>query len=107
VILLGFAIPYAGFAALCLAMDRHHEQVLGRRRIAPGRRRALRLAGTLLLLASPLPCLVLAGWGGGSVLWCGMLTAAALLLTLALPYAPRLAAALALALPALGLLLAL
>ncbi|SDB74044.1 DUF3325 domain-containing protein [Belnapia rosea] len=104
--LLALALPYAGFTALCLAMERHHEQVLGRRRIAPGLRRLLRLAGWLLLLASPLPCLALAGWGGGSVLWCGMLTAAALLLTLSLPYAPRLAAALALALPALGLVLA-
>ncbi len=105
-ILFGLALPYAGFTALCLAMERHHEQVFGQRRIAPRLRLLLRLAGWLLLLASPLPCIALAGWGGGSVLWCGMLTAAALLLTLSLPYAPRLAAGLALALPVLGLLVA-
>ncbi|MBL6080080.1 DUF3325 domain-containing protein [Belnapia sp. T18] len=104
--MLGLALPYAGFTALCLAMERHHEQVLGRRQIPPGLRLVLRLAGWLLLLTSPLPCLALAGWGGGSVLWCGMLTAAALLLTLLLAYVPRLAAGLALVLPTLGLLLA-
>lgn len=103
--LLGLALSYAGFTALCLAMERHHEQVFGQRRIPAGRRRMLRLAGTLLLLASPLPCVVIAGWGTGTVLWCGMLTAAALTLTLLLPYAPRLAAALAPILPLLGLLL--
>jgi len=100
-ILLGLALPYAGFTALCLAMERHHEQVFGQRWIPPGRRRLLRIAGLLLLLASPLPCIAAAGWGVGSVLWCGLLTAAALPLVLLLPYAPRLAVALA----PLGLLL--
>jgi len=38
------------------------------------------------------------------VLWCGVLTMAALSLTVLLPYAPRLAAALAPILPTLGLL---
>lgn len=103
-IVLGLALPYAGFTALCLAMERHHEQVFGQRRIPTGRRQMLRLAGTLLLMASLLPCLAIAGWSTGTVLWFGLLTAAALSLTLLLPYAPRLAAALALILPALGLI---
>ena len=58
----------------------------------------------LLLAVSPAPRLAEAGWGVGSVLWLGLLTAAALPLALLLPYAPRLAAALALVLPALGVL---
>ncbi len=103
-IVLGLALPYAGFTALCLAMERHYEQVFGERRIPVGRRRMLRLTGTLLLMASPLPCLAVAGWGTGTVLWCGVLTMAALSLTVLLPYAPRLAAALAPILPTLGLL---
>lgn len=100
---LGFALSYAGFTGLCLAMERHHAQVSGRHRIPAQRRRLLRTGGAALLLASPLPCVAAAGWGAGTVLWCGLLTAAALLLALLLPYAPRLAVALASILPPLGL----
>lgn len=35
---LSFTLAYAGFTGLCLAMERHHEQVFGVRRI-PRRRR--------------------------------------------------------------------
>ena len=87
---LGLALPYAGFAALCLAMERHCQQVLGRHRLPPGQRRALQVVGWLLLVASPLPSIAWLGWGAGSVLWCGLLSAALLPLALLLAYAPRL-----------------
>ena len=86
---LGLALPYAGFTALCLAMDRHRQQVL-RPRLPPGQRRALQAVGWLLLAASPLPPVAWLGWGAGSVLWCGLLSAALLPLALLLAYAPRL-----------------
>ncbi|MCK8784097.1 DUF3325 domain-containing protein [Roseomonas sp. NAR14] len=89
---LSLALAYAGFTALCLAMERHHEQVFQARRVPPRRRRALRIAGWLLLAASPVPCILAEGWGYGTVLWCGVLTAAVLPLALLLPYAPRAAA---------------
>jgi len=95
-ILLALALAYAGLAALCLAMERHHGQVFARRGPAPGRQRALRLLGWLLLALSPLPAIALRGAGEGTVLWCGLLTAALLPLALLLAYAPRLVAPMAL-----------
>jgi hypothetical protein len=106
-IVLGIALPYAGFAALCLAMERHHEQVFGQRRVPKRRRHTLRVLGWLLLIASPAPCISVLSWGVGSVLWCGLLTAAVLPLTLLLAYAPRAAISLAPALMVLGALSAL
>lgn len=86
---LGFACAHAGFVLLCLSMERHHEQVLGRRRIAPLRRRLLAGAGWLLLLLSPLPLVRADGWGLGVVSWTGLLTAAALPVVLLLTFRPR------------------
>lgn len=106
-ITLGFALPYAGFAALCLAMERHHEQVFGHRRIPRRRRHVLRMVGWMLLIVSPIPCITVLGWGIGSVLWCGLLTAAVLPLTLLLAYAPQMAVSLAPAAMLLGVLTAL
>ncbi len=91
---LGLALAYVGFTGLCLAMERHHEQVFGSRRIPIWRGRFFRSVGWLLLAVSLLPAVLEAGWGLGIVLWAGGLTAAALLLAVLLPYAPRVAAAL-------------
>lgn len=100
--ILAATLAYAGFAALCLAMERHHGEVFGTRRIPPRRRIALRVVGWLLLAASLPACVAGWGWAFGTVAWCGVLTAAALLVVLLLPYRPRLMAALAPALPVLG-----
>lgn len=102
--LFAICLAYAGFAALCLAMERHHGEVFGIRRIPPRRRLALRLVGWLLLAASFPACIAGWGWAFGSVVWCGVLTAAALPIVLLLPYRPRMMAALAPALPILGAL---
>ncbi|CAN5325981.1 hypothetical protein BH10PSE18_BH10PSE18_20920 [soil metagenome] len=92
--LLAFGLAYAGMAALCLAMDRHHAQVW-RRDASPAFRRALQAAGWTLIALAAVPCV--RSWGGsvGTVLWLGWLSAAALALVLLLSYRPRLAAAFA------------
>jgi hypothetical protein len=106
VIGLGFALAYLGFSALCLAMERHHEQVFRSRRIPPWRRRVLSGGGWVLLAASVLPVVHTLGWGAGLVLWTGILTATAMPLAMLLAYAPRLGLALAFAaLPASLMLL--
>lgn len=86
---LSFALAYAGFTGLCLAMERHHEQVFGVRRIPRLRRLGLTSGGWLLLAGSLLPLLTAQGAGAGITLWLGLLTAAALALALLLSYAPR------------------
>lgn len=103
---LSLFLAYAGFTALCLAMERHHEQVFGMRRVPLWRGRLLRGAGWLLLVLSLLAAILSAGWGLGIVLWAGLLTAAALPLAFLLPYAPRAAAALALSLLPVALTMA-
>ena len=86
---LSFALAYAGFTGLCLAMERHHEQVFGVRRIPRLRRLGLTGGGWLLLAGSLLLLLIAQGAGAGITLWLGLLTAAALALALLLSYAPR------------------
>jgi hypothetical protein len=91
---LGLATSYAGMAGLCLAMDRHHDQVWGRD-ASPLMRRLLRMAAIVLLTGGFLLCL--GAWGGaiGPVVWVGFLSAGALSLVLLLPFAPRFAGVLA------------
>ncbi|MCC7645742.1 MULTISPECIES: DUF3325 domain-containing protein [unclassified Janthinobacterium] len=88
-ILCALGLSYAGMASLSLAMDRHHGQVWSRD-AAPGVRRALQLAGAVLLALAIWPCV--AGWSVtvGIVAWLGFISAGALLVALLLPYAPRL-----------------
>jgi hypothetical protein len=86
---LGFATAHAGFVCLCLAMQRHHEQALGHRRIPPPLRRRLAGGGWLLLAASLALLVHAAGWGLGLVIWTGLLTAAALPVVVLLTYRPR------------------
>lgn len=104
-IALGFALAYAGFTGLCLAMERHYEQVFRSRKIPPLRRKLCFWGGWLLLATSLLPVVQALGWALGPVFWIGILTATAMPLAMLLTYAPRVALALAAApLPA-GLLL--
>lgn len=102
---LGTALAYAGFAALCMAMPRHHEQVFGTHRVPAGLRRGLTLLGWALLASSALAVVRAQGWGLGLILWAGILTATALPLSLLLSYAPRLALLLAAAPLPVGLAL--
>lgn len=81
--LLAFVVAFAGFAALALSLDRHHEDVWHR---TPGRRAvwALRVVGWLLLAAALVPCVRSDGLASGIVLWAGLLTMAALCVALLL-----------------------
>lgn len=85
---LTLTLTYAGMALLCLAMDRHHQQVWGSEP-SRGQRLGLRSGGALLLALALLPCV--AAWSAtvGVVLWLGFLSAGALPLVFLLPYAPR------------------
>ena len=83
-----FILAFAGFAALALAMQRHHRALFGR---APGRgtASALRLAGAGGLAAALWACAESWGWAIGSVAWVGVLSAAALAVVLLLALAGR------------------
>ncbi len=94
-VVTAWCTAFSGFAALSLAMDRHHEDSYGRGRSPGSRRPWLRLAGTLGLLLSLAACLLIRGPAQGWVLWLGVLTAGALVLVGVLSYAPRRAARLA------------
>ncbi|KPN06988.1 DUF3325 domain-containing protein [Xanthomonas arboricola] len=80
------ALNFSGFAALCLAMDKHQQEVRGRT-LGAARARQLRVLGWLLLLLTFGLAVHAQGWGIGPVLWLGTLTGAAGLLSLwLLPY---------------------
>ncbi len=88
--LASIGLAYAGMAGLCLAMDRHHRQVVGRA-ARPGFALALRSAGSAALALSFAAAVAADGWAFGPVAWFGAATAAGLALILLLPYRPRLA----------------
>jgi hypothetical protein len=94
--LAGLALAYSGSVAFALAMDRHHEQVFECRPSAIGRV-ALRLAGVALLVGVFVAATMSrsASIGAVEVVLAGSI--GALMAAFALPYAPRLAAMLALA----------
>lgn len=96
--LFPFALTYTGFAALCLAMNRHARAVL-KRELPPLQRHFLRTAGWVALTVSLFMAAAQAGWPIGTVEWFGMLTGSAVSFVLLLTYYPGLAAGLALGLP--------
>jgi hypothetical protein len=83
----GAMLCYAGFTALCLAMDRHHQDVLGGK---PGRARqwSLRLAGAALLGLATLLLMASGGWAMGLLRSLALAMASAGLLVWLLPYQP-------------------
>ncbi len=91
-VVTAWCTAFSGFAALGLAMDRHHEDSYGRGKSPGARRPWLRGAGALGLLLSLAACLALKGQTQGWVLWLGVLTAGALVVVGMLSYAPRRAA---------------
>lgn len=93
--LCGVVLAYAGMAALCLAMDRHHGQVFGGREPSSGLRAQLRVAGAALLVAALSASLLAWGSGVGWVVWLGCLSAGALLTAGLWSAWPRTAAAVA------------
>lgn len=77
-----FILSLAGFAVLLLAMARHQQDWLGRKLTQTPRRR-LRIGGFALIALAFLVAGLGLGWAYGSVLWCGWLTVAAVLVVTA------------------------
>ena len=82
-----FVACLAGFAGIALAMTRHARDLLGRAN-TPRKRLACRTAGWALLALSLWLCIT--NWGAaiGLAAWFGLATVAALLVAMALTYAP-------------------
>lgn len=91
---LALLLCYGGFTALCLSMDRHHAELLGRKP-STRRRQGMKLSGGLLLALSLWAAVSSTGWGLGLVEWLAVLMLSALVLVLLMPYRPRLALVLA------------
>lgn len=89
-ICMGAALAYGGLAATSQAMARHYADIHGHGK-EPGKllRRLYLGYGWTGILAALAACVGARGWHTGPVLWCGMLTASAVILTLLLHYAPR------------------
>ncbi|WDY58820.1 DUF3325 domain-containing protein [Pseudomonas sp. PSKL.D1] len=82
-------IGFAGFVGLCLAMEKHFHELLGRK-ARPAQLRALRVGGWLLLALSLFQAVHLRGWAHGLVEWSAVLMAGVTLWVFGLPYQPRL-----------------
>lgn len=82
-----FCLAYAGFAALCLGMDRHYEAVFDRE--LPRRHRTpLRVFGWVALALSLFASANVWGWSYGTVEWIGILSLAGLTLIWFVSYRP-------------------
>ena len=75
--LLILAAIAPGFACLCLAMDRHQRDILGRRLPAAATQR-LRLGGFAAIAIGLALAAGLLGWGYGLIVWFGLLTLCAM-----------------------------
>lgn len=71
--ILAAATAWLGFACLCLAMDRHQRDLLGRR-LSDSASRGIRLAGFAALALGLASTIATLGWGYGAALWFGLLT---------------------------------
>lgn len=79
---------FAGCAALCLAMDKHFSELLGRKP-RPEQLLGLRVVGWLLLALALTAAVKHSGWAIGLAELFGMLMAGLCLWVFALPYRPR------------------
>jgi len=86
----GLLLAYGGMVALCQGMERNFKLVW---QCEPSLllRRALRLLGWGLLLASFVSCVWAWGWAMGPVGWFGVISLAALVVAWLLPYQARIA----------------
>lgn len=98
-------IAFAGFVALCLAMEKRFSDLLGRKP-SPRHLLLLRVAGWLLLMLSLVLSVYLRGWALGLVEWTAVMMAGVTLWVFGLPYQPRLLLGLAAVSVVLGPMLA-
>lgn len=105
-IVLLLALSFSGFAALCLAMERHHQDVYGRKPVPAPRLRRLRVLGWVVLTLAFALAVGIADWNIGPVLLLGALTVSGGVLVYGLlPYRPQWVVPAAVALPLLALAL--
>ncbi|MET0355647.1 MAG: DUF3325 domain-containing protein [Cellvibrio sp.] len=101
--LFAFALVYAGCASLCLAMDRHFQQLRPNQKPSRSTILMLRFFGSLLLIAATIYCAKIYGIALALVCLFGFVSAAAFSLILLMSYAPRFAISLAFIRPILGI----
>ena len=82
-----FLLCLAGLAGLALSMTKHARNVFGRAH-KEHTQTIMRMTGWALITASLWPCIAWWGVAIGLVAWFGLATAAALLVAIALSYAP-------------------
>ncbi|WP_198972932.1 DUF3325 domain-containing protein [Xylophilus sp. ASV27] len=87
--LLAAALAYAGFALWALSQQRHVGAVLGTHDDVPVRTAALRISGSILLLAALALCLRGHGPGLGSVVWMVLISVAAIAVAFTLAWRAR------------------
>lgn len=105
--LLALCLSFSAFSALSLAMEKHQMDLHGRQAAPVSRRRAWAVLGWLLLVAAFCLCVIDHGWALGPLRWLGAMTLGGLLLTFGLyPWTPRWIVPLAVALPVIGLVVA-
>ncbi len=75
--ILCIPMTWLGFALLCLAMDRHQRDLLGRRFSATDSHR-LRLAGFAMITLALILSIAALGSAYGAVLWFGLITIGAM-----------------------------
>lgn len=102
----GSLFAYAGMLGLCQGLERHYKQVW-QRPCPRSLRLALRGLGWAGLVVSLLLCAQAWGWAMGPVAWFGVISLAAVVLVMLLPYWPRVAVWLVAAVPLWGVLQAL
>lgn len=90
--LTSFLFAYAGMASLCLAMDRHYEQLTRQREVPATRRRLARGVGWIFLLLSLILAVQVWTVGAGLAFWCALLMLAALSVACGMTYLPRITA---------------
>ncbi|HGM7337561.1 TPA: DUF3325 domain-containing protein [Stenotrophomonas maltophilia] len=106
--LLALALSFSAFTALSLAMEKHQHDLHGKAAASPARRTQWRVLGWALLAVAFALCVADHGWAMGPALWLGTMTLGGAVLSFGLyPYRPKWIAALAITLPAAGLLVAL
>ncbi|MGE6334766.1 DUF3325 domain-containing protein [Stenotrophomonas sp. NPDC077659] len=106
--LLALTLSFSAFTALSLAMEKHQQDLHGKAAATPARRTQWRVLGWALLTVAFALCVVDHGWGMGPLLWLGTMTLGGVALAFGLyPYRPAWIAPLALALPVVGVLVAL
>lgn len=89
--LLAFLLSYGGLFALCLAMPKHYQTMVGKKPLLRNPvLLTIKIVGWLILGLSFGVSIAAAGWSFGPVQWVGYLAIGGLALIFGLPYVPRL-----------------